>query len=173
MRALETKATLHQSLFQCLYSQCDTAHFSSALHHTISQCSSVGGEIIFLVPPILNHDGLRRREAEYLAGIKPYSSGSADGFLIQSAYPAQSAHNYLTQSVADSYYLIASSTSVCSALNTTAGPAGTSATPTEDYAAAGASTNAGPPLYTGNAPETGPTITIPILVSMAAFYIAL
>jgi hypothetical protein len=65
-----------QSVFQCLYSQCDTAQFGSALHHAISQCSGTGGEFLLTVPPVANHDVLRRREAQYLAGEKLFGTNN-------------------------------------------------------------------------------------------------
>jgi len=167
-----SEAAYQNSLFQCLYSQCDTAHFGFALHHTISRCSSLGSEIILSIPRTPNHDALRKREAEYLAGAKAYGSGSAVGFPVQSTYPTQSANNYPTPSAAGPYSLSATSTPPYFPLKTTRGSAGTSATPTEEYTAA-AATAAGPLLYTGPAPEIAPSITVPILVSMAAFYLSL
>ncbi|CAG8951844.1 hypothetical protein HYFRA_00005648 [Hymenoscyphus fraxineus] len=109
-------AGYQNSLFQCLYSQCDTVHFGSALHFAISQCVDTDSQIVFGVPPIPNHDSLRKRkEAEYLAGGKEkrYESGisgiawptESSGYNLQSAgfplegfaFPTQSA-SYLTQS---------------------------------------------------------------------------
>lgn len=120
-----------------------------------------------------NHDALRRREAEYLAGAKAYGSGSAVGFPVQSAYPTQSANNYPTQSTAGPYSLKTTSTPPYFPLNTATTPAATSATPTEEYTAAGVSTTTLPLLYTGPAPDIGPSIVLPILVSMAVFYFSL
>ncbi|EPE24303.1 hypothetical protein GLAREA_08154 [Glarea lozoyensis ATCC 20868] len=99
------------SVFQCLYSQCDIAHSSSALHYAISQCSTFGSQVNPGARPIAAHDSLRRRmEAEYLAGswgkrqqsgasAVPWPTESANfpvesaAFLIQSAiFPTQSAN---------------------------------------------------------------------------------
>jgi hypothetical protein len=169
----EAKANDLQSLFQCLYSQCDTAHFGSALHHAISQCSSLDSEIILSIPRIPKHDVLRRREAEYLAGAKAFGSGSAIGFPVQSAYPTQSVNNYLTQSAGSAYTMAATSTPpYFPLLNTKAGPVGPSATSTEEAAVA-VSTTAGPLLYTGAAPEIGPSIILPLLMPVAACYLSL
>jgi hypothetical protein len=167
-----------QSVFQCLYSQCDTAHFGSALHYTLSQCSRIGGETVLLLPPISNHDSLRRREAEYLAGDKLYGSGSAVGYPTQSvSLRTQSANNYPTQSVGGRYSLSATPSSLLPPyfpLNTAALPATTSATPTEStYTAAAASATAGPELYTGVALRLVSSTLLPVFVIIAAFYLSL
>lgn len=170
----EHRTNTVQSLFQCLYSQCDTAHFGSALHITISRCFSLGSEIVLSIPRIPNYDALRRREAEYLAGAKAYGSGSAVGFPVQSAYPTQSVDSYPTQSVAGAYSWNASSTPPYFPINTATKPAEAAAIPTGEYnTATAASTTAGPLLYTGPAADIGPSITLPILVSVAAFYLSL
>ncbi|QSZ30827.1 hypothetical protein DSL72_000385 [Monilinia vaccinii-corymbosi] len=84
-------AEYQNSVFKCLYSQCDTAHFGSALHHTITQCVGVADNMLLAVPPISNHDSLRRREAEYLRGVKLENLESIGGYPTPSALPAQSA----------------------------------------------------------------------------------
>lgn len=99
-------------VYQCIYSQCDTAHFGSALHYTITQCIPFNAgkqkEFIFSVPPS-HRDDLRRREAEVAAGSKIGGSGSAYEYATESVnssptqdaknYPTQSANSYPTQSV--------------------------------------------------------------------------
>lgn len=109
--------TSEKSVFQCLYSQCDTVHFGSALHFAISQCVDTGSPLVFGVPPIPNHNSLRKRkEAEYLAEKKQkrFESGVSGvalatesavfpvesvGFPVESAgFPMQSA-NFPTRSV--------------------------------------------------------------------------
>ncbi|KAI0384375.1 hypothetical protein F5Y04DRAFT_277746 [Hypomontagnella monticulosa] len=56
------------SLFQCLYSQCDTYHYGPALSHSISLCISLGAEIYMVAPGVVDNELLRSREADYLAG---------------------------------------------------------------------------------------------------------
>ncbi|ESZ89662.1 hypothetical protein SBOR_9948 [Sclerotinia borealis F-4128] len=80
-----------QSVFKCLHSQCDTAHFGTALHHTITQCFGVADNILLAASPLSNHDSLRRREAEYLRGVKLEDSESIVGYPTLSALPMQSA----------------------------------------------------------------------------------
>ncbi|TVY40570.1 putative RNA-binding protein [Lachnellula subtilissima] len=96
------------SVYQCIYSQCDTVHFGSALHHTIAQCGT-GNQMIFGIPPVPDDVLLQRREEEYLAGAKflgptgsagLYRTESADGssFPTQSAlFPLQCAGGYSPQ----------------------------------------------------------------------------
>ncbi|KAI1307458.1 hypothetical protein F5Y03DRAFT_393997 [Xylaria venustula] len=63
------KASLHDiSLFQCLYSQCDSNEYGQALSRTISTCMDVGAEIYMVAPGFINEELLRVREANYLAG---------------------------------------------------------------------------------------------------------
>ncbi|KAI1748822.1 hypothetical protein F4782DRAFT_534101 [Xylaria castorea] len=56
------------SLFQCLYSQCDSNDYGKALGRTISTCMDVGAEIYMVAPGFINEELLRVREADYLAG---------------------------------------------------------------------------------------------------------
>jgi hypothetical protein len=121
--------SFHQSVYQCLYSQCDTVYFGPALHHSISRCFGTGNQILFAAPPIPNRDSLRRREAEYAAGGKIYGSGSAVAYPTESAnLPTQSVP-YATQSVVGPYYAGPTSSLVpYFPLNTS--PATASATPT-------------------------------------------
>ncbi|RYC60344.1 hypothetical protein CHU98_g5868 [Xylaria longipes] len=58
----------NQSLFQCLYSQCDSNDYGKALSRTISTCMDVGAEIYMVAPGYINEELLRVREADYLAG---------------------------------------------------------------------------------------------------------
>ncbi|KAK6615036.1 hypothetical protein H4I95_00188 [Botrytis cinerea] len=83
-------AEYHNSVFKCIYSQCDTAHFGSALHHTITRCVGVADNVILAVPRLSNHDSLRRREAEYLQGVKMEDSESIAGYPTLSGLPIQS-----------------------------------------------------------------------------------
>ncbi|KAK5635762.1 hypothetical protein RRF57_011474 [Xylaria bambusicola] len=56
------------SLFQCLYSQCDSNEYGKALSRTISTCMEVGAEIHMVAPGFINQELLRVREADYLSG---------------------------------------------------------------------------------------------------------
>ncbi|KAE8443431.1 hypothetical protein EG329_001828 [Mollisiaceae sp. DMI_Dod_QoI] len=155
------------SVFQCLYSQCDTVHFGSALHHVIAQCFGTGNEILFAAPPIPDRDSLRRREAEYAAGAKLYGSGSAAeyptgsvGYAIQSAgYPTQSVGGPYSPSPTIPYF----------SLDTATSPVLTSATPTElPYSALPVSTTApAPVLYTGSSTSLGPFTALVLLITLA------
>ncbi|TVY28817.1 hypothetical protein LHYA1_G002128 [Lachnellula hyalina] len=157
------------SVYQCIYSQCDTVHFGSALHHTIAQCGT-GNQIIFGIPPVPDNVLLQRREEEYLAGAKSlgppgssslYRTESADGssFPTQSAlFPLQSAGGYSPQATASPYF----------PLNAATLPA--IATSTEPAAIAVSRTPA-PLLFTGTAHRHG--ARIPLLSTLAALYFVL
>ncbi|KAI1080551.1 hypothetical protein F5B20DRAFT_103368 [Whalleya microplaca] len=72
-QCLDTNCLCHQkdyqkSLFQCLYSQCDSNEYGPALSHTISVCISIGAEIYMVAPGVVSGELLRSREADYLAG---------------------------------------------------------------------------------------------------------
>lgn len=56
-------------VLQCLYSQCQTTQFGSALHHALSECSDpkTGAPDIF--PPLIRHQGLRKRGSQPIVSI--------------------------------------------------------------------------------------------------------
>ena len=160
-----------------MYSQCDTVHFGSALHHIIAQCFGSGADIpVFAVPPIPNREDLRRREAEYAAGDKIYGSGSAVGYPTESASFLTQSANYPTESVGGPY-----SPSPTSApppffpLNTAASPTITAAVPTSFvYEAIPVSVTTAPPqMFTGLASALRPAITFVILALVASLYLTL
>ncbi|KAI1499973.1 hypothetical protein F5X99DRAFT_430051 [Biscogniauxia marginata] len=57
-----------RSLFQCLYSQCDPNDYGPSLGRTIAVCMAAGAEIHMVAPGTVDHELLRAREADYLAG---------------------------------------------------------------------------------------------------------
>ncbi|GAW27346.1 hypothetical protein SAMD00023353_11200090 [Rosellinia necatrix] len=68
MNCLCHQEEYQKSLFQCLYSQCDSTDYGKALSRTISTCIEVGAEIYMVAPGFANDELLRAREADYLAG---------------------------------------------------------------------------------------------------------
>ena len=48
-------------MLQCLYSQCQTSHFGSALHHAISACSDPVLNTLGVEPPLIRYQSLRKR----------------------------------------------------------------------------------------------------------------
>ncbi|KAI1464611.1 uncharacterized protein F4812DRAFT_462671 [Daldinia caldariorum] len=77
-QCLDTRCLCNQrdyqtSLFQCLYSQCDSNRYGPALSHSISLCMSYGAEIYMVAPGVVGDELLRSREEDYLAGreVKP------------------------------------------------------------------------------------------------------
>ncbi|KAL7620958.1 hypothetical protein AAE478_008269 [Parahypoxylon ruwenzoriense] len=67
-RCLCKEKDYQRSLFQCLYSQCDTNDYGPALSHSISLCMSLGAEIYMVAPGVVDNEFLRSREDDYLAG---------------------------------------------------------------------------------------------------------
>ncbi|KAI0161984.1 hypothetical protein GGR57DRAFT_452798 [Xylariaceae sp. FL1272] len=57
-----------QTLFQCLYSQCDSLTYGKALSSTITTCMDSGAEIYMVAPGPVSDELLRAREDDYLAG---------------------------------------------------------------------------------------------------------
>ncbi|XXH03133.1 hypothetical protein Hte_009526 [Hypoxylon texense] len=55
------------SLFQCLYSQCDSNNYGPALSHSISLCMSLGAKIYMVAPGTVDNRLLQSREEDYLA----------------------------------------------------------------------------------------------------------
>ncbi|KAI9875235.1 MAG: hypothetical protein M1830_008717 [Pleopsidium flavum] len=70
------------AVYQCLYSQCQTAQFGSALHYALSECSVYNAGDATISPPLMRHDYLRKRQ-NYQAG---YGSGHASGSAVHSIY---------------------------------------------------------------------------------------
>ncbi|KAI0192821.1 hypothetical protein F4808DRAFT_453379 [Astrocystis sublimbata] len=68
MNCLCHQEEYQKTLFQCLYSQCDSGEYGKALSRTISTCMDVGAEIHMVAPGSVNGELLRVREADYLAG---------------------------------------------------------------------------------------------------------
>ncbi|KAI1879997.1 hypothetical protein JX265_001618 [Neoarthrinium moseri] len=60
--------TTWQSLFQCLYAQCDGPDYGPALLHSMHTCIASGAEIHMEASNSADPELLRAREVEYLAG---------------------------------------------------------------------------------------------------------
>lgn len=150
-------ANTKQAVFQCIYSQCDTVHFGSALHFTISQCTGLGNQIVPEMPPIPNHDLLRRQEVQYLAGGDIDGSGSAMGLpTLSMGFPYEST-TYATQSAGGPYSPDPPSpTAPHFPLQTTPPPAPT-----------------GPLMFTGLAPGRMSNPGFYVLLSVISLYLAL
>ncbi|KAI1140682.1 hypothetical protein F5Y05DRAFT_282340 [Hypoxylon sp. FL0543] len=67
-RCLCNEKDYQRSLFQCLYSQCDSTDYGPALSHSISLCMSLGAEIYMVAPGRVGNELLKSREEDYLAG---------------------------------------------------------------------------------------------------------
>ncbi|KAI1460103.1 hypothetical protein F4805DRAFT_418152 [Annulohypoxylon moriforme] len=67
-RCLCNQKDYQKSLFQCLYSQCDSNHYGPSLNYAISLCMNLGAEIHMVPPGTVDIELLRSREADYLAG---------------------------------------------------------------------------------------------------------
>ncbi|OTA87547.1 hypothetical protein M434DRAFT_375440 [Hypoxylon sp. CO27-5] len=67
-RCLCNEEDYQRSLFQCLYSQCDSDNYGPALSHSISLCMSLGAQIYMVAPGRVDNELLKSREEDYLAG---------------------------------------------------------------------------------------------------------
>ena len=83
-----------QVVLQCLYSQCPTTQFGSALHETLLACSNSGTDTLNALPPLIRHQGLRKRGNP--------SVGYASGHVSASAI-----HSVARRSVSASAYVSA------------------------------------------------------------------
>lgn len=83
VRSLTIKAVL-----QCLYSQCQTAQFGSALHHALSKCSSLETEIADISPPLLREHGLRKRDKRTVGDMSDPGSAPAIGSVARQSASA-------------------------------------------------------------------------------------
>lgn len=72
-----TWLTLVQAVLQCLYSQCQTTHFGSALHFALSQCAEYGLGTTDILPPLIRHQGLRKRAYPDLKDLSVHAIASA------------------------------------------------------------------------------------------------
>ena len=63
-------------MLKCLQSQCHTAQFGSALHHTIALCSDYFSSFPEVIPPLIRHQGLRKRASSNSVQMsaRPHSS---------------------------------------------------------------------------------------------------
>ena len=66
-----------QVVLQCLYSQCQTTQFGSALHQTLSACSDSGMDTLDASPPLIRHQALGKRGSPKVGYASGYLSASA------------------------------------------------------------------------------------------------
>ncbi|KAF7960521.1 hypothetical protein EAE96_000201 [Botrytis aclada] len=165
-------AEYHNSVFKCIYSQCDTAHFGSALHHTITRCVGVADNIILAVPRLLNHDSLRRREAEYLQGDNIDDSESIAGYPTLSGLPIQSALPLVSAVAFSSLPPMVHLTRDTVAASVTAFATAPFDLIHTTYDTAPELVTASPLLYTGDAFKMLPSILFPFLASILGLYLA-
>ena len=74
---LRCVADVFQVVLQCLYSQCQTTQFGSALHHTLSVCTDYGVDISDVSPPLVRHQGIRKRGSPSISSASGHLSSSA------------------------------------------------------------------------------------------------
>lgn len=68
-----------QAVLQCLYSQCQTAQFGSALHYAIAQCSENDSRSNDILPALVRHKALHGRAVPSM-----YASASVSASAIHS-----------------------------------------------------------------------------------------
>ncbi|KAI9716085.1 MAG: hypothetical protein M1812_005512 [Candelaria pacifica] len=62
MKCLCEEAEFQNAVFQCLYSQCQTTQFGSALHYALSECFNYGSGASTTPPRLIRHDNLHKRQ---------------------------------------------------------------------------------------------------------------
>lgn len=69
-------------MLQCLYSQCQTTQFGSALHHTLSACPNAGIDAVDALPPLIRNQRLRKRGTPIIEpAAGPVSAAPANRIL--------------------------------------------------------------------------------------------
>ena len=102
-------ANLSQAVYHCLYSQCQTAQFGTALHAALTQCSGITSEHAFLLPHLIRHQSSRTRQhSQSISGLGPATT-PASGFHSISRIRSVVQH---TGSLTGPYYLIRSASQV-------------------------------------------------------------
>lgn len=96
----ELKSLTLQAVLQCLYSQCQTAQFGSALHHALSKCSSFEIGIADISPPLLREQGLRKRNKRTADDTSDPGSAPAIGSVARHSASASATSKRPTRSVA-------------------------------------------------------------------------
>lgn len=96
----EPRSLTFQAVLQCLYSQCQTAQFGSALHHALSKCSSLETEIADISPPLLLEQGLRKRNKRTVEDTSDPGSAPAIGSIARQSASASATLKRPTRSVA-------------------------------------------------------------------------
>lgn len=96
----EFKSLIFQAVLQCLYSQCQTAQFGSALHHALSKCSGLETGIAYLSPPLLREQGLRKRNKRTVEDTSDLGLAPAIGSVARQSASASATSKRPTRSVA-------------------------------------------------------------------------
>ena len=102
---LKCLANRLQLVLQCLYSQCQTTQFGSAVHRTLSACSDSGMNALDTLPPLIRNQGLRKRSSPsngYVSGhlsvsaVKSVARRSVSASAYVSARPTRIAGRFPT-----------------------------------------------------------------------------
>lgn len=87
-------------VFQCLYSQCPTTQFGSALHHSLSACRDYDAGTLNALPPLVRHQGLRKRGIQTTGMVSGRVSTSATHSVARRSVSASVVHSArITKSV--------------------------------------------------------------------------
>ena len=92
---------MNKVVLQCLYSQCQSTVFGSALHQTLAACPGSALDALDTLPPLIRHQGLRKRNnvmsihGAHSASVSVSTSRklarrSAAGSVVRSARPTRS-----------------------------------------------------------------------------------
>ena len=101
------QADVPKAVLQCLYSQCQTTHFATALHYAIDACPGSALDSSDTLPPFIRHQGLRKRNnpanahgsgarsaSVSASAVHLLARRSASGSLVASSRPTRSIANF-------------------------------------------------------------------------------
>lgn len=69
-------AFFQSAVLQCLYTQCQTSQFGSAVHHALLKCSTYETDDFENSPPLIRRQGLRKQGSGTVRNISSHASAS-------------------------------------------------------------------------------------------------
>ena len=82
-----------QAVFQCLYSQCQTARFGSAIHSALMECSGNDAETYDVLPHFIRHQKIHKRHVSYSDSGSMLAASHEPGYAsVSGTYSATFRH---------------------------------------------------------------------------------
>ncbi|KAI9813508.1 MAG: hypothetical protein M1832_006306 [Thelocarpon impressellum] len=118
------------AVFQCLYSQCQTAQFGSALHHAIAACPLDDQEDSKAAPRLIRGARVRKREYAMYSQVSGSSPRPSQSAVSQHASVSRVPSGRLQASARPSYVKTQATTAMTSTAvaSATSGPTSTAST---------------------------------------------